>query len=207
MKNNSVRLFALLGVFAVAACGDDDPTGLTGDLSQTEAEDLAGLIFQLGFLNSLTLGIPQAVDGPARVIETSTVSLETTSSCPLGGTVALDATIVDTYDTETFDSSTDFSVVQTPNGCVVQSAGGRQFTLNGSPSITFAFLANSNDQGTDISWLGSMTGGLAWETEGRSGTCTVALEYSGQEAGSGAASFSIGGTVCGSSIQTEFSIG
>ena len=84
MKNNPLRFLAVLGVFALAACGDDDPTGVTGSLSEAEAQDLVGLIFQLGFFNSLTLGTPQAVDGLARAIETSTQTVQTTADCPAG---------------------------------------------------------------------------------------------------------------------------
>ena len=207
MKNNPLRFLAVLGVFALAACGDDDPTGVTGSLSEAEAQDLVGLIFQLGFFNSLTLGTPQAVDGLARAIETSTQTVQTTADCPAGGTVSLDATIDYSFDTETLESSIDYSVTQIHNGCMGVGGQGQTFTLNGNPSVTFSLSADANAQDTSTSWSGGMNGGVAWDVDGRSGTCTVSVEYAGSGSSSGAVSFSMNGIVCGTSFSQTYSIG
>lgn len=204
MKKNTVRLFSLLAALAVAGCGD--ATGVTGDLTEAEAADLANLIFQLGFLNSQTLGTPQAVDGPARVIETFTETVQTTASCPQGGTVGLDATLDFAYDSDTGDSSVDYSITQTHTDCAGQGPQGHSFTLNGNPNVTFGLTADTNVQSTSTTWSGGMNGGLSWESDGGSGSCTVALEYSGSSAGQ-SASFSMSGTVCGHSISQNYSVG
>jgi hypothetical protein len=205
MKSSIVRSCALLGVLAVASCGADDPAGVTADLSDVEAQELAGVIFSLGFLNSLTLG-PQAVEGPARVIEAYTETVQTTAACPSGGAVDLDATLNVTFDTETGASSVGYSIIQTHNACVGQGDQGTTFTLNGNPNITFDLLADTDVQSESTFWSGGINGSIAWETSGRSGTCSANLEYSGSSA-SQAVTFSLSGTICGASISRSFGVG
>jgi len=205
MQNGIARFCALLAVFTVTSCGDNDPAGVTGDLSDVEAQELAGVIFSLGFLNSLTLA-PQPVEGPARVIETYTETFQITAACPSGGAVDLDATLDFTIDTETGASSVDYSIIQTHNACVAGGDQGTTFTLDGNPNITFDLLADTDVQSGSTSWSGGINGSITWETSGRSGTCLTNLEYSGSSA-SQSATFSMSGTICGAAISRSYGVG
>lgn len=205
MKFSNVRILALLGVFAVSACSDD-ATGLVGDLSQAEAEDLAGFLFSQGFVNALTIQLaPEAQQNMARVIETYTETAESTAQCPLGGTIGLAASITYTNDTETGDASTEWSMTSTHNGCVGQGALGNQFTVDGNPSVAFTFAAERDGQSEDVSWSGGMTGGITFEAGDKTGGCNVNLEYSGSETET-STTFSLAGSICGTSISRSFTV-
>jgi len=72
--------------------------------------------------------------------------------------------------------------------------------------LTFGLFAETDVQSASNSWSGGMVGSIAWEAGGRSGTCSVNVEYSGSSATQDV-TFTMSGTVCGASISRSFSVG
>lgn len=58
-----------------------------------------------------------------------------------------------------------------------------------------------------VDWTGAIAGAVEWVTDGREGTCTLSLEFSGHAEGDGVGSAQLAGTVCGFSISQSVSIG
>lgn len=187
---------------AVGGCGDS-----TGTLSQTEAEELAAVIAGLTATGLGGLAGPQAA--PATEV-TFELELENVSGpCSEGGTANLTGSLVLTADDETGDFSVGFDYTITPNDCRERSPNDIVFTLDGDPNIT----VEGTLSGTQTSLEGSITqsGGVRWETGGRSGSCTLNLTTTydftssdGGETFSGSASMS--GTVCGVTISQTVTV-
>lgn len=200
---STVRYLAMATILSVAACGGDDSV-TPSNLSQEEAEELAGAIFSQSFFDALTLNYAapaQSPDGPALAQYTTTV--ETTGECPMGGQVAIDATVnVDENDT-TGAGTVDFSVELIHASCVVQGDMGTQFTLSGNPNILFDFLMTSDAEGS-ATFGGSITGAVAWSTSDKEGSCSIGYDFSGDSSQNGF-SFQASGSVCGTQFSESFS--
>jgi len=205
MIARSVRLLALIAVFTAAACSEDD--GVTpGDLSEAEAQALAGVILTQAFTStaSISTSPAQAAGGPARVPVTFTRSVQTTVSCPLGGDVGVDATFDYAGDTDTEAAQVDFTITQVHNGCVVSANNGTRFTLDGSPDLELTITIMSDADGAD--WDGGIGGSIDWLTSDREGTCQIGLEFGGSVE-SQTVSFTMAGNVCGTSVDQTLNIG
>lgn len=202
MKFN-VRFFALAGMLAVAACGDDGVS--PGNLSEEEAQELATAIFSQSLFDALTLNYEQPAQvegGPQLAMYTATV--ETSGSCPMGGVVAIDGTINVETDDQTGAGDVDFSVNLVHAACVVQGEMGTQFTLTGSPSLVFDFLM-STDGAENAEFSGSLSGAVDWATDGNGGVCSIGYEFSGASSQNGF-SFQTEGSVCGTTFTESFSV-
>ena len=202
-----VRLLALVGLVGVAACSGDDGVS-PGDLSDAEAQALAGVILQQAFASTAqieTTPAPAAV-GPALVPVTFSRSVQTTVPCPLGGNVAVDASFDYVGDTEVEDAEIDFSITHLHDGCVVATEGGTQFTLDGNADapLTLGITVVSDATGAD--WDGGITGSVHWASGDRDGTCQVGLQFGGSVT-QDAASFNMSGAVCGTSVSQQLDIG
>lgn len=200
---STVRYLAMATMLSLAACGGDDSV-TPGNLTQEEAEELATAIFSQSFFDALTLNYAppaQSPDGPALAQYTTTV--ETTAQCPMGGQVALDAVVDVDENDETGAGTVDFSVALVHAACVVQGEMGTRFTLTGDPSLVFDFLMTSDGQ-ENLSFSGSITGAVAWATDGKEGSCSVGYEFSGETTQNGFG-FQANGSVCGTQISESFS--
>jgi len=58
-----------------------------------------------------------------------------------------------------------------------------------------------------VQWAGSIEGTIDWETDGREGSCTVQMEFSGRDEADVTKTAQMTGTVCGFSISQSVSIG
>jgi hypothetical protein len=203
MKFKGTRFLALLGVLAVAACGDD-PTG-TSNLSEAEAQELAAAVLTAAFTSwSYVPTGPAMADGPALAPYEYSDSWEGTAPCAGGGNVAVSASVSAVGDDETGETDVDMELSQVHNNCVVQS-GQQPFTLNGNPSLVVDLMLESDgDQST--SFDGGINGALDYEYDGRSGTCSIAYEFAGNMTGS-TGSWSVNGNVCGVSVEQQLSFG
>lgn len=201
---SSVRYLAVIGMMALAACGDDDAVG-TDVLSEAQAAELASAVFSQGLFDALAVNYSQpaqTADGPQLATYTSTV--ETTASCPLGGQVALTGAVDVETDDATGAGTLDFDLTLTHSSCAVQGDQGSQFTLNGNPNLVFDFLTNTTAEGFG-SFGGGITGAVDFSTDDGDGTCQITYEFSGEATASGF-SFSTNGNVCGHSVTQNVSV-
>lgn len=200
---NAIRLLTCAAVFGLAACED---TMVPGELSETDAEELASVIMASMFSNSGGVpGAGAAANGPQLVPFEFMSDIEVTAPCPLGGEVAIDGSATIAGDTETEETSVSYEVTHTHNACVAEGAYGNQFTVTGSPNLSFDFVAEI--EGMTVSWDGSVSGGVMWAVDGMEGTCNVSYEFSGSATGEQDVSANVTGTVCGYSIQQSLTIG
>lgn len=203
---NRRRIFVLaMAVVVAGACGDDDSiTGSdTSSLSEAEVDELASVIFTETLLSSFTFGsAPQQAEGPQPVV--ATLDFDNTQPCPLGGDLSVAGSVVSDTDDTTGAGTFTFTMDATHAGCVVESDQGTQFTLTGNPAIELDMQASSDGQDFG-EFSGSITGGVLWATGDRDGSCGVNITFSGQ-ASSTSFSFTIGGTVCSTSVNSSLSI-
>lgn len=197
---------ALIASVGFAACGESSDLEM-GELTEAEAQDLAGVVLFAVFSGTGSVPQPtQGVNGPQAVPFEFTAELETEVECPLGGVVAVTADVAVSGDTDTEAAVIDYSMTQVHDACVVMSENERQFTLWGAPSLGVELFVESNGLGV-VEWSGSIQGAVDWVTDGREGTCTVALEFGGFQEGDAAVSAELAGTVCGFTISQSVSIG
>ncbi len=199
---SSVRILALASMLAVAACGDDGVS--PGNLTEDEAQELATAVFSQSLFEALALNydqLAQAEGGPQLAMYTATV--EATGDCPLGGTVAIDATVDVETDDQTGAGSIDFEIDLVHASCMVQGQMGNEFTLTGNPSLGFDFLMETDGQ-DNSEFSGSVTGALDWSTANKEGTCSISYEFSGA-ATADSFSFQTAGNVCGTTFSESFS--
>ena len=203
MKSRNVRLFALFALLATAAC---DEALVPGELTETEAAELAAVIMESTFANTAGLGETAQASGPAMVPVEYSQSVDASLPCPMGGNVGIEATVDYVGDTQSQAFELDYTMTQTHDGCGAETEGGRQFTLNGSPNLQLDIGIMSED-GQSASWSGSITGAIDWESEGFEGSCSMSLEFGGSALAETSANFEMNGSVCGHSVQQTLSIG
>jgi hypothetical protein len=206
MRNKLVRLMAVVAAVGLAACGETDLE--MAELTEAEAQALAGLVLMATFSNTGDVPTqPSAVaGGPQAVPFEFSNTFEGDFPCPLGGAVAVTAEFDASGDTQSEAGRIEYSMTQVHDDCGVMSEEHGQFNLFGAPSLTLDFVVENNGQGV-TEWGGSVTGAVEWVNEGRTGTCTVALEFSGRQEGADALDALFGGAVCGFHVQQELSIG
>jgi hypothetical protein len=200
MNRPGTRLLALTAALALAACGGDDSTGLDGDLSEAEAAALGTVIMGQALTAGFSaMGGASGVAGPALSIPFGS-SIEVTESCPLGGSVAISGDFSGDLDLGGGSSTIDMDVSMTHQSCRLSDPStGLLFTLNGAPTLTtdMSMVLNSDGSGT---FSGGYGGAVAWDLDGRSGECTLDIDFSGSVTASGEDNTSITGTVCGQPI-------
>jgi hypothetical protein len=180
--------FRRLGPVVVAlalvasACGDDT-TGPQVDLTQQEIGNLFAAISAIfaDFANfsaanpALSLSLMGVAD-----------DINETVTCPQGGSADVTGTVNETV--STFDLDVDLGF----NEC-----GSQGFLIGGSLNFDGSGSATETTAEIDL----SMSGDLEVETEdGRSGVCTVDLDYSINVSQS-SVSFSASGHICGESFN------
>lgn len=203
MKRKSVRYGLLVACVALGACGETDL--VMSELSELEAQDLAGAVMFATF-NSTPESAPAPAGGPQMAPYEYQSAIDTEVACPLGGVVGVMADVLVVGDTESEAGSLDFSMTHVHDGCVVQSENDRLFTLWGAPSMALDLLVENNGQGV-VEWGGSVTGAIDWATDGRMGTCEVALEFSARVEGDTAFDAEMAGAVCGFNVSRSLTVG
>lgn len=203
MNSKSVRVLTLLALTSVAACGET--TLEPGELSEAEAMDMAGAVLFAAFSSTMA---PPEQSGPSAAEYEYMANMDRTVDCPLGGDVAITADVEVSGESESQTARVAYSMTQTHNSCVVQSEGGRQFTLSGNPDLEFNIVVEADHQEGFIDWAGDVDGSIDWSTDGKEGSCVVAFEFGGGLEGQATSiGGSMGGTVCGVQFQRTFSLG
>ncbi|MDE2764495.1 MAG: hypothetical protein OXQ94_03860 [Gemmatimonadota bacterium] len=159
MKTKEAARAALMAIgFTVllAGCGDD-PVKPAATLTEAEAGALFKAMGTLGVLDD------DAEPG---------ASVDTTLACPGGGEARIVGSAKDRTSGDTI--RLDIVTVVTPAGCVV-TGDGRQFTVDGDPSVrietNIEVVALRNSTLT-----GGVEGDVEWTLADRSGTCAIDLE-------------------------------
>lgn len=206
MNSKLVRLFAVVTAVGLAACGGTDLE--LAELTEVEAQELAGMLLLTTFSNTGDVpSQPSAVaGGPQAAPFAFSSSFEGDFPCPLGGSVAVTAEFDASGDTESEGGRIEYSMTQVHDDCGVMSEELGQFNLFGAPSLTLDFVVENNGLGV-TEWGGTVSGAVEWVNDGRTGTCTVALEFGGRQEGDAALTASFGGAVCGFQVQQDLSVG
>jgi hypothetical protein len=201
MLRRRSRLFALpvlaASVFAMAACGDDDPAGISGDaVTFAEAQVLALAFFQA--LDGIDIPPLESVGvGPAQTPygELYPDDINSTNPCPAGGSSSVQGLITGDVDEETGEADIDVSVTVDFNACNVPTSETVVFTLNGAPDVGVGADIVIMDQlvSIDVDFAGAV-GFLT--SDGRTGTCGLdfTISASASEAG---VSQGVTGSACG----------
>ncbi|HEY0777518.1 MAG TPA: hypothetical protein VGD56_06080 [Gemmatirosa sp.] len=200
-----VRLLAVAAAPAIAACSSTtDPS--TPPLSATEATTVADALFSQAFggltasgaFDRSTAGIvalrAPAVRGANYAQTATTTTYAVTAACPLGGNI----TGVDTSSfglDSTGTGTVGGSFTYTPHGCVV-SAGSRNVTVDGDPSISMSISMPYVDERWSAAATFRMSGGFRWS----GGNCVI--DYTAVVTPSG--SSTITGTVCGQNVSGSY---
>jgi hypothetical protein len=209
MKKNFVRMLTLVAAVGVAACGDDDGPIATGDpLTDVEAQALSEVILETAFSSTAGGfgGVPAAVDGPQAAPVPFSTSVDISAPCDGGGTVSIAGDLSGTVDNETGEFDATYNVTQSHSNCVATSADQQTFTLNGATALGFAFSAVTQGELTTFDWDGTLTGTIDWATGEKSGSCSLSLTYTADYTGQSITATSTG-TVCGVTVNQEFSYG
>lgn len=210
MDKNCVRILALVAAVGFAACGDSSEVVMSEltELTELEAQDLAGVVLLATFSSTGDIPVQPALspNGPQTVPFTFAQEFDGTVQCPLGGTVGVAASLEISGDTESEAGHIEYTMTQIHDACVVTSENAVTFTLWGNPSMNVAFAVDNDGQGV-VEWGGSIQGAIDWETGGRTGTCSIQMEFTGRDAAGATMTASMIGTVCGFSINQSLSIG
>ncbi len=153
-------LLAVVFATAAAAC-DDSTTAPAEPLSMAETE-------------ALYLGI-QELAGDTAPDLVSVTSNGGVIACPLGGQVTA---VFDIREEEAADTARLITnITLDPEECVL-SNGGHEFTLDGNPNVHTAVAIGIVGQTLEFQVEGSITGGVDWQLDDRSGTCLIDLMLS-----------------------------
>lgn len=191
---SAYRRCTVLGVLFAATLGacKDNTTAPVESLNMDETE-------------ALYLGIQElASDTAPNIVSVTTDGA--VIACPLGGqvTVALDFRDEHAADTARLISN----VTLDPADCGLSSEG-YEFTLDGNPNVHSAIATGIVASTLEFQVEGSITGGVDWQLDDRSGTCMIDLILSAEIDTTGTdptprATFS--GMMCGLEVEFEAAI-
>jgi hypothetical protein len=191
-------------VLAVAAC--DQSTGLSGGISQADANQLAGDMDAVSTLGSSDFGLGPSFSvsvgsGSAAATVSAPIAINNqftvTKQCPKGGQVVLAGSVVGTGDRTTHNLTLEANATRTDTNCAFDTRDG-VLTLNGNPNI--AYKGNLNIVNALLSGVQTQThkGSFTWARVGGSGTCDVDLTSSFDPATHTA---TVTGTFCGHTVN------
>jgi len=193
-------------VLAVAAC--DQSTGLSGGISQADANQLAADMDAVSTLGTSDFGLGASFSvsvapgsGSAATATSAPIAINNqftvTKQCPQGGQVVIAGSVVGSGDRTTHDLSLETNATRTDTNCAFQTRDG-VLTLNGNPNI--AYKANLNIVNGLLSGVQTQThkGSFTWARVGGSGTCDVDLTSSFDPATHTA---TVTGTFCGHTVN------
>lgn len=152
------RLFAALLLGAVVVGCQDNPTEPAEPLTLAETE-------------ALYLGISELAQDTAPDFVAMTTAGGVVA-CPLGGQATMGAELP----TETTGSLRLVTTID-PDGCGLSSRG-YDFTLDGNPNVRIDLTTTIDTSTFAFTVTGSITGGVDWDLDDRSGTCMIDLALS-----------------------------
>jgi hypothetical protein len=201
MQRSLLIPVTLAALAALAAC-DQSTTGSANPstLSATEARQVAA---DFGDQDGAMLdGVPggsfdRAPSTPVFATGTVTTTFSRTRTCPAGGSVKLEGTMVHTGDPATRTGSVQFNATRTEAACAFTRNGGT-LTINGNPNTVFT-ASQSWTAGTPGIRTATKKGSFTWtRSNGGSGTCNVDVTHTWDPA---AKTLKVSGTVCNQTID------
>ena len=189
-RRTGVLLAMVLGM---AACSDDatGPAEPTLTLEESEA-----LLFAINLVGTRALEAdPGAFSGA--------VSL--TANCSGGGVINAGGSLIPSETGTGIGFLANLTIV--PEGCV-ETARGRTFTLDGAPSLrqTGSYTFTPQELAFVFDLNVSMVGAVAYELEGRDGTCEVSVMVESRlDFGDLMMTGSASGTLCGNAVDIDLS--
>lgn len=178
MHPNTLLRASLLTLLAVAACDggatDPDPAGL----SREDAAALAPAYEELSGDELAALGAPVFADADDQALfdtDTTRLTFTRTRSCPLGGSVRVEGTLVRTVDREARTATHRYDATRTEQACAFGLRSGGTITITGNPNTQ---VTGSWSMTAGVPGIRTLThrGSFAWtRSSGGSGTCTVDL--------------------------------
>ena len=192
-------------ILAIAAC--DQSTGLSGGISQADANQLAADMDAVSTLGTSDVGLgatfsvnvgsgsgaAASVSAPTPINNTFTV----TKQCPQGGQVEIAGSIVGTGDRTTHSLTLDANATRTDTNCAFQTRDG-VLTLNGNPNIVYTGhlnIVNGLPSGLQTQ---THKGSFTWARTGGSGSCDVDLTSSFDPA---THTVTVTGSFCGHTVN------
>jgi len=130
-------------------------------------------------------------ESPSSCLTGSTIDcpIDTTITCPQGGTVSVSGAITGTLNNGS--GSIDAAITVAPDGCKVDS-----LTINGNPNVAFASDFNVSNDNLDFPVTATTDGGISYGPN-PSGSCTLNVTVTINSF----SSCSVSGTVCGQSVS------
>lgn len=185
-QSKSLPLFAVLFTVFSGGC-EESTTEPAEPLSMQETE-------------ALYLGMQQLAGDSTPDIISATPD-GAVVACPGGGQITRADEVTEAMAADTARLLT--RVTLDPEGCVL-SSGGYEFTVDGNPDVQLE--VNITIVGSTFEFLfdGSLTGGLDWQLDDRSGTCMIDLTLGVMLADPPAASFS--GTMCEHEVEFDATV-
>jgi hypothetical protein len=192
-------------LLAIAAC--DQSTGLSGGISQADANQLAADMDAVSTLGTSDFGLGPSfslsTDGSGSATSVVAVPITinnqftVTKQCPQGGQVVIAGTTTGTGDRTTHSLTLETNATRTDTNCAFQTRDG-VLTLNGNPNI--AYKGNLNIVNGALSGLQTQThkGSFTWARVGASGTCDVDLSSSFDPA---THTVTVTGSFCGHTVN------
>ena len=187
--NPKPLLATVLLAVVVAGC-NDSTTAPAEPLNQEEAEALFDGVLELAS-DTMPDIISMTADGGVL-------------ACPLGGQATVVFDIQEGMSGDTASLST--NIMLDPQGCVL-SSDGYEFTVDGNPNIQLAVEIAIVTSTFEFLVDGSLTGGLDWRLDDRSGTCMFDLVFDADIDPSQVEPTPTGGTysgtLCGMEVELE----
>lgn len=192
-------------LLAIAAC--DSSTGLSGGISQADANQLAADMDAVGTVGesdfalgpSFSISVAPGSGAAASVAAPITInnSFSVTKQCPQGGQVAIAGTTVGTGDRVAHNLTLETNATRTDTNCAFETRDG-VLTLNGNPNI--AYKGNLNIVNAALVGLQTQThkGSFTWARTGGSGSCDVDLTSSFDPA---TRTVTVTGSFCGHTVN------
>jgi len=156
-------MMSVIALALVAACGDD----MEPEEALTEEEAIA--------LFDSRESVGSLLGDTTNLISSSGNSA--TYRCPKGGQVTMVITGFSADTTMADTARITLDVQTTPSGCKT-TAGNREFTLDGDPSVRERMEIEL--VGFEASASGSSKGGLKWTLDDRSGSCEMDLTFTAE---------------------------
>jgi hypothetical protein len=188
-------------VVAVAACSDS--TGLSGGLSQADANQLAADMDAVASLGTTDVGLGAnfsvgvSGSGAQSSVASAPVPINNqfsvTRQCPQGGQVAIAGAVGGSGDRTTHSLTLDANATRTDTNCAFNTKDG-VLTVSGKPNLTYT--GHLNIVNGALSGLQTQThkGSFTWSRAGGSGTCDVDITSSFDPASRTA---TVSGAFCG----------
>jgi hypothetical protein len=191
-------------VLAAAACSDS--TGISGGISQADANQLAADLDANSSLGTAEFGLGAVfsvgVDGTGSAATASAPSpinnqFTVTRQCPRGGQVVIAGGIVGTGDRTAHSLTLDANATRTDTNCAFDTRDG-VLTLSGNPDLNYTGHLNIVNGVLSGPQTQTHKGSFTWSRTGGSGTCDVDITSSYDPTTKTA---TVTGTFCGHAVN------